>query len=320
MTRLLKRKASSDGYSQDYSFPEDEHDGSIGSDRPAKPRKLGVLDYVNATGPAFPSSAFQRYDKDHKPTAETGVAFEEEALQALSRAYKEAYPDKEDKPEYVFYSLDQFSAYRTSNDYAHANELVTLDKVNNRRRCNNLLFDGRLSFNGEEHYVRGVPFETLTVEGYGDDNVANVEDRLCIQSLLAEEHNVWYKLGSPAQEYVRFWEPFVWLANFTKHFVDYLYDHEELMLDHFRLRFSIWLQHKYSTNRDWIAWWNSCGNLTDFRTTINANAGYLWKESNGDLDARECLLAHPLWRELARTDVTNLEPLIPKGPRTRRIR
>ena len=75
------------------------------------------------------------------------------------------------------------------------------------------------------HWVSGVAFNTLSVEGYGfaeQDQRVSMQGKIFVQSRDAAKRRIWYRLGAPSPEYKRFWKPYVWLATFTKHFVDYL--------------------------------------------------------------------------------------------------
>jgi DNA (cytosine-5)-methyltransferase 1 len=82
-----------------------------------------------------------------------------------------------------------------------------------------MLFDGILTDGKTRHYVEGVPFVTLAVGNYQTKQVHDVGNSIWIQTESAAAHNVWYELGTPAPEYERYYKPFVWLANFSKHFM-----------------------------------------------------------------------------------------------------
>lgn len=67
-----------------------------------------------------------------------------------------------------------------------------------------LLFDGMISSEKGTRYVESVPFEIVTLEGYGDPRKATVTDEVCLQSCRLRSTNVWYQLGQPAEEYRRY--------------------------------------------------------------------------------------------------------------------
>lgn len=143
-----------------------------------------------------------------------------------------------------------------------------------------------------------MPFKIVTVEGYGDPEITDLSDRICIQSPLTKRQDVWYQLGRPSQEYRRFYGPFLWLAEFTKHFVDYLLEMESVTLDDFRFCFYDWLDARYKGQHHFQLWIQNCG-LRDFRTTISAHVAYLWNECCGLADGEPDLCKHPLWCEVA---------------------
>ena len=89
----------------------------------------------------------------------------------------------------------------------------------------------------------------------------------------------------------------MWLAQFTKFFVDYLLETDQVMLHNFRAKFSDWLQRKYGGDSELQNWLKQCGYLTDYRTTIAAHFGYLWKECHS-IGATTGLCKHPIWGEV----------------------
>jgi DNA (cytosine-5)-methyltransferase 1 len=158
-------------------------------------------------------------------------------------------------------------------------------------------FDGILRFGEVEYKVYGVPFETLSVDGYGTD-AFTVSDRIWVQSRQAERHEAWYILKNPSQEYARYHVPFLWLADFTKHFVGYV-DHRDDMsrvkLHDFRSDFHAWLAAKYQNNWRFKAWHKMFNHQKDFRSVITANYEYLRKESVAVQEQiRECYI----WKEV----------------------
>jgi len=176
---------------------------------------------------------------------------------------------------------------------------VSLDRLQ-RSGYDTLLVNGTLTFANQEFFVQGVPFKTLTIDGYGDEYLSNVQDAICIQSKVAARAHVWYQLGQPSTEYCRFYDPFVWLAQSTRHFVNYLLadDHNEdcITLRHFRRDFHGWLYYRYSAEPNFRQWLQQC-NLRDFRSTVNANFSFLWKECHG-IDSDGHLLKHAVWKEI----------------------
>lgn len=141
-----------------------------------------------------------------------------------------------------------------------------------------------------------MPFSTLSLDGYGT-NAVTISDKIWLQSPLAEKHNAWYLLRRPSKEYARFHTPFLWLADFSKHFVAYLdskQDSRHVRLHDFKTDFYDWLIAQHGTDPSFQAWFEMFGSK-DFRTVIAANYEFLWKESVIVQDEhRKCYL----WREV----------------------
>ncbi|KAK3718010.1 hypothetical protein LTR37_005436 [Vermiconidia calcicola] len=252
-----------------------------------------ILSHINISGPAYPRSAYDGYVPSMDQSEEAV------ALADLKAAFHEKHRFAEIRPEYTHFTLSDFSIYLPSCP-RNAYELATLDRLQNRRGFSSLLFDGVLSVGNEKRYVQGVRFSTLTIEGYGDLDNVDLDGHIDIQSAHGKAKNVWYKLGSPSQEYKRFYDPFLWLARFTKHFMDYLLNTENVTLRHFRWSFYKWLNARYRHVSTFQSWHAECGNLRDFRTQVAAHVGYLWKEgySIWQDDRSTGLIKHPIWGEV----------------------
>ena len=151
-----------------------------------------------------------------------------------------------------------------------------------------------------------MPFFKLTVEGYGDDDVVNLASLICIRSPLALSKDVWYRLGEPSAEYRRFYDPYIYLATFTKFFVEYLDEHEKVTLEHFRSKFRGWLESRYGKHDAFRLWHEKC-KLRDFCTTVTAHVGYLYKEAYNVDSSDHKLLNQPIWDEIGPGKLTAIE-------------
>ena len=270
-----------------------EDDSEVASSTGERPRKVvrKSFSHVDVHGPAFPRSRYQGFE----PPLE--ISSESDALRQLQAAFDANYASTVQRPVYTYFKLEDFNIY-LPNQPRRAHELTTLDRLQNRRGYSELLFDGILSFGEEKRFLKGVPFRTMAIDGYGDPDVHSLRDRICIQSPSAQNANVWYQLGKPSQEYRRFYHPFLWLAQFAKHFVDYLLDTENVTLNHFRNRFSEWLWVKYQDNSSFQKWFNRCSRLRDFRTTVAAHVGFLWNECYSVDDRESGLCSRLIWGEV----------------------
>ncbi|KAI7476680.1 S-adenosyl-L-methionine-dependent methyltransferase [Hortaea werneckii] len=289
--------------SQDEAEPS--KDSSILSKDPStlKRRSTGrrVLSHIIANGPAYPRSMYEGWEPPIPAVPEM------QAIEELRAAPTRLHAREEESPEFTYFELDDFSIFRpVSKGMGTAapptGELVTLDRLQ-VHHGDYFLLDGILSCGAVRHYVRKVPFRVLTIDGYGDDEVASVSGRICLQSFQGRAKQVWYKLGQPSSVYNRFYAPFLWLAHFTKYFVDYLLETERVALSHFRSAFMDWLGRRWATNpasRSWL----SQVDFTDFRTTVNANVRFLWKEYHSVEDNQTRLDKHPVWGEVNRDALT----------------
>lgn len=192
-----------------------------------------------------------------------------------------------------------------------ANELVSLHELNSRL-SNSFIFNGTVCFgdNNQHHrYVQQISFETLSIGSYEDTKMHTVGADIWIQSAAAKASNIWYRLKNPAEEYVRYHELFLWLADLAKHVVDFLNTHEKVTLHHFRSIFAEWLQRVHGSHQSFLLWRGKYPS-TDFRHTVAAHAGFLYNQA-GQLGLRYA--RHPLWGEIDPTALT----AIPRRPERR---
>ncbi|KAI1124616.1 S-adenosyl-L-methionine-dependent methyltransferase, partial [Nemania abortiva] len=202
---------------------------------------------------------------------------------------------------YIEFELDCFSVYVDNNLFS--NELRPLQHVISRSvAC--MYFDGVLQHGDRKFYLRKVPFHRLPVGNYGESS-HTVGDQIWILSDLNYqlEREIYYKLRSPAPEYRRFHGPFLWIADFAKHVVDYC-EHRRLLgesasLRDFKSRFSDWVVSKHKSSVVFEKWHRANGS-TDFRSALNANSDYIFEQANGiDFIITSC---HSIWREVKSFD------------------
>lgn len=210
--------------------------------------------------------------------------------------------------DHIIWKLNNFCVYRPIGTGRHAGEFAPLQALTIQRGAtNDLWFDGTLSVGNEKRYVERVPFQELTVEGYGDLNVVSLRGKICIRSTYASRYpsqSVWYELGSPDSQYARYHEPYLWIAHLGKFFVDFLIKIKAVTLNHFRSRFITFLTTHYSSP-DFASWHKEYGS-NDFRNAVAANYDYLWKECCGlsHEDDLASLLEHPIWDELRKQAIS----------------
>ena len=159
---------------------------------------------------------------------------------------------------------------------------------------NRFYFDGVVSYSGRKRYVQKVPFELLSIGAYEEPERSTVGPYIWIQSIQGTESDIWYRLKTPAPEYKRYHESFRWLADLSKHLVDYLQAHENIRLDDFRHRFYEWLQGLYIHDES-IRWWLRQYADQDFRRIIAAQANFLYFQA---IQVDHKYRKHSFWEEI----------------------
>lgn len=175
---------------------------------------------------------------------------------------------------------------------SQANELVSLHEIN-ERNVGHLCFDGWIIDGEKARYVQNVLFSIVAIGGYKELDQPTVGNEVWIQSVQSQRAGLWYRLRTPAPEYRRLHEPFLWIADLAKHVVDYLHIHWQVTLSHFRDRFHTWVQSLYGSNAHACNWLN-CGN-SDFRRIVAAHANFLYCQAS-QVDNR--LVDHPVWKQI----------------------
>ncbi|KAI1807426.1 S-adenosyl-L-methionine-dependent methyltransferase [Daldinia bambusicola] len=220
---------------------------------------------------------------------------------ALSSLLKTSTVDQS-LEDYLEFDLQDFSIYLDSDLYPC--ELRPLQHLATRQSSDVFYFDGTLVFEGQQFYLKKIPFRELPIGNYGSEE-HTVGDQIWIRSQLNEQrgHEIYYKLKSPSPEYIRFHEPFLWIANFTKHVLDYC-DHlqevgRRVVLHDFKSEFSTWVLQKHSKSAAFERWHLAHGS-NDFRGALIANTDFIWKEAHG-LD-RKTVSWHGFWAEIKTYD------------------
>ncbi|TGJ81862.1 hypothetical protein E0Z10_g6887 [Xylaria hypoxylon] len=203
--------------------------------------------------------------------------------------------------DYIQFELDYFSIYMDNRNFL--SDLRPLQHLVSRNvQC--MYFDGVLQHGDSKFYLRRVPFHKLPIGNYGESN-HTVGDQIWILSKLNENlgREIYYKLRSPAPEYRRFHVPFLWIADLTKHVIDYCEHRRDqgrrAILYDFKSRFSIWMMCQHRTSIAFEKWHAANGN-TDFRGAVIANIDYIFEEVNG-LDP-EIASWHHVWKQVKTLD------------------
>jgi DNA (cytosine-5)-methyltransferase 1 len=249
-------------------------------------RQRGLRGHAMVSDLCPPKSLYQNW----KPPMELPVSTETHAISELSEAGSQDWNEV---------NLDHFTIYRQRlSDH----EMEPLHHLNVKTGCKRLFFDGILSVRSTKHYVQTLPFEILSIDGYGDANPSI--SAVWIQTRHAKVKNVWYRLGTPTSEYSRFYHPFRWIANFGKLFVDYLLEHNRVELKDFRHTFCEWLFQHYEHFPQFQQWYQQY-NCVDFRSVVSAYHEFLWKEATSVDDN---LRNQFIWREIDSKALQAIKP------------
>ena len=194
---------------------------------------------------------------------------------------------------------------KTTEEKGLSNEMVSLHKII-PKEGHMWFFDGIISYGGTKVNVQRVPFDIYSIGGYEDKTLDTVGSSIWIQSARARRSDLWYNLKKPAQEYKRYHEPSLWIADLAKHVIDYLCDHDKVCLADFRSLFFEWLHGIHQSDVNFQSWQKQYGD-TDFRRVVKAYAAFLSYQAL-QLDV-EYYGSHPLWRDID-CDVIPRQPLV----------
>lgn len=174
-----------------------------------------------------------------------------------------------------------------------SNEFVSLHEINDRGE-KYWFFDGVICYGNQRRYLQRIPFEILSIGGYEDTSLHTIGSDIWIQSIQSQKADIWYRLKSPAPEYKRYHEPFLWLADLSKHTIDFLKNNRKVMLHQFKCHFYRWLQQFHGhdlTFQNWFRVYND----TDFTRVIAAHSAFLLNQA---VQTNRSYESHPLWGEI----------------------
>ncbi|QPC79814.1 hypothetical protein HYE68_010566 [Fusarium pseudograminearum] len=228
---------------------------------------------------------------------EPGVPIDKE-YKVVAQLLEAAIQEGQDADDFIEFELNDFAIYSKRQRYEH--EMCSLHHLDTKSGHSNLYFDGKLSVGNTVFFVRHVPIRALPIGDYGTLSKHTVRDQIWVQSAMNLKKNIYYRLNRPAKEYRRFFDPFLWVADLAKHFVDYLKvmgeNKHDVTIFHFRSTFSNWLAKTHNTDPVFISWREQHPSA-DFRTSIVANLAFLHKEAIGVLDYAGTY-HHTLWAEI----------------------
>ncbi|QSZ28804.1 hypothetical protein DSL72_003309 [Monilinia vaccinii-corymbosi] len=211
------------------------------------------------------------------------------------------------KEDFVEFELTEFSVYMPDAPL-YGWELRGLQDLASKHRHSCFLFDGILSVKNSRYYVQRAPFRICSIGNYGEE-VDDVDGAIWLQSDLNTGSDIYYRLNIPAPEYARFHSDFLWLANLSKHFVDYSLACQEqrkrVSIHNFRSDFAQWGRKVHAGSAKFQSWYLEFGR-DDFRQAISANIGFLFKESVG---VTEKLRSLYIWKEILEKSSIEQHPI-----------
>ncbi|OAQ92669.1 DNA methyltransferase Dim-2 [Purpureocillium lilacinum] len=224
---------------------------------------------------------------------------ESRALAALASERKRLgrSDDDDDADEGIEYDLDEFAAY--CDTAAYPCEMRPLHQLDTKLGVRNLYFDGVLSIGGQHPvFVRRVPIAAMPIGNYGTQH-DTAQGHIWLQSWLNRSRSIYYKLGRPAREYLRFYRPMLWVVDLAKHFVDYLQvtgdASRSVHIHHFRGAFVAWLEETQKSSLAFDAWRRQHPS-PDLRSSVVAHINFLHKEAVGVLGYK-ATYKHDIWSE-----------------------
>ncbi|OCL15421.1 S-adenosyl-L-methionine-dependent methyltransferase [Glonium stellatum] len=253
------------------------------------------LHYVKPSDLTFPKSQYDGWKPPLPPYAENLAIDDLEASRTQNHGLRVCQNSANQGEEHVTFRLENFKVYRPYTNQNDDFELEPLNVLNTKAGANELLFDGVLVSGDTQRYVERAHFRILSIEGYGDCGLHTVSRNIYIQSSAGGPCEIWYRLGAPAEEYQRYHDHFLWLADFAKHFVDYLIDHSDVILEDFRIRFYAWIMDRHTNDPAFLRWFTKYGR-TDFRVAVSANVEFLYNES---FNLNDDFYNEPIWDECA---------------------
>ncbi|CAK7231843.1 hypothetical protein SEUCBS140593_008061 [Sporothrix eucalyptigena] len=221
--------------------------------------------------------------------------------------------DKASTSDFVYINLDDFEIYNDILETKTRLRSLHLLATNGTGR---MYFDGVLSVDTTRFYVQRVPFSKAPVDRYGIE-FDTAKGYISIRSTFNEGRHVYYRLGRPSTVYARFYQPYLWVADLGKHFIDFVNSAvdrgRDVRVSHFRLHFAKWLQKTHSKSAAVAAWRNEYGvGRDDFAPAVVAHGEYLRKEAGRLLEDR-VVGRLGFFREIQSTFYKTHEPSIPEG-------
>ncbi|KFX87078.1 hypothetical protein V490_08571 [Pseudogymnoascus sp. VKM F-3557] len=239
-----------------------------------------ILHHLRKPNFIFPSSRYQ----GNKPPLTLSKEWQvvKEFTELIKQENKTGFNASYGEDKFLEIELSQFFVYLPETNGHHANEMTGLQNLMTRTGHPSYCFDGILSVGEQKRHVQGVPFKLVSVAGYGTE--FHEVDHIWIKSAVNSRSNVYYRLMEPHQHYKRYHDGYMWLANLSKHFVDYALDIAEsgskVSIHNFRRDFADWIEKEHGESIPFQKWLKEY-NGRDFRSALTSNIEFIAKDAIG---------------------------------------
>jgi len=294
--------------SDDSAVESDEEFDDDTTEVKVRPQDRRQLDSIRADDFVYPASQYDGFTPPSEISKERDVI--KDFMKEMKRQRSQA-PNISDDNDFFEFDLSDFSIYLPDTVAHYPGTMTGLQNLATKTANSWYCFDGILSLGLQKRYVQGVPFKLCSIGNYSSQ-IDDVGDNIWIQSDQNKSSDIYYRLKAPSNEYNRYHEGFLWLANLAKHFVDYLENCSErdmrVSIHNFKADFVDWLGKTHVDSSAYQAWYSQYGRR-DYRGHVSANIDFLWKETNG---ISEQLLTHPIWKEVKSMDFIPEQKMLAK--------
>lgn len=237
---------------------------------------------------------------------------------ALSLLFSEKI-DRDGEESFNDVLLEDFSIYRGSLNTHYPCQMISLDAISSARETCQYLLNGVIKCGSQSAYIQGVEIlvDQISIDGFEMPEVHTSQNQVFLQTKVCRNSRynakeTWYRLGRAAPEYQPLHQGFLWVADLTKHVVDYV-DHRFeadnrkslVQLQDFALDFVSQLKQWHKGDSAFDKWLRLYGR-DDFRSALNRHRWFVnsrifnLEGSIGHFDK------HNLWNELM------IAPTIPR--------
>jgi site-specific DNA-cytosine methylase len=176
----------------------------------------------------------------------------------------------------------------------------SLHVVANYQDNTDWFIDGTLkSAENRRSFIRGAIID-VNIGALENTTQHSAAESIWVQTTESKKKSYWYLLRGPSKAYEPYWSSFLWLADFTKYFIDFLHVNlaagVSVCLKAFGACFWKWLKELHGTKIS--EWHRQCGERTDFRHHVLNHAQFLRRRAlclERDPNINNPRLSHQVW-------------------------